>query len=190
MIELLHDVLLVLWVFIPAGVANMVPIFAAHIPSLKNFTAPIDGGKTFRGKRIFGPHKTWRGLLTGIVAAILMLGLQQLLVAYVPPFRWIADGMDYSYAALPTVLVGSLFAIGALGGDALKSFFKRQVGVAPGKSWFPFDQLDYIVGGAVAVLPFIQLSVFQYVLLVLFWLGIHVLSTWLGWLMHLKDSPI
>lgn len=188
--DFLRDVLLVLWVFIPAGVANMVPIFAAHMTSLKKFTAPIDGGRSFRGKRIFGPHKTWRGLLTGIVAAIFMLGLQQVLVRYLPPFAWIADGVDYSFAALPTVIVGALFAIGALGGDAIKSFFKRQVGVAPGKSWFPFDQLDYIIGGALAVMPFIQLDARQYLLLVLFWLGIHVLSTWLGWLMRLKDSPI
>jgi CDP-2,3-bis-(O-geranylgeranyl)-sn-glycerol synthase len=32
---------------------------------------PIDGGRTLGGKRIFGDHKTWRGLLAGIVVGAL-----------------------------------------------------------------------------------------------------------------------
>jgi CDP-2,3-bis-(O-geranylgeranyl)-sn-glycerol synthase len=186
--ETLRDVLFVLWVFIPAGVANMVPIFAAHIPSLRRFDTPIDMGKTFRGRRIFGDHKTWRGLLTGMLAATVVLALQQLLVGRFSWFAWLADGLDY--AALPTLLVGPLFGLGALGGDAIKSFFKRQVGVEPGKSWFPFDQVDYIIGGALAVLPFIHFTALQYVLLTVVWLSIHVLSTYIGWLLKLKDQPI
>jgi CDP-2,3-bis-(O-geranylgeranyl)-sn-glycerol synthase len=188
MYDLMRDVLFVLWVFTPAGIANMVPILAAHIPALERFDTPIDFGKTFRGKRIFGDHKTWRGIIAGIIVATLILALQQVLVLQYDWFRWLANGLDYSQ--LPTLLVGPLFAIGALGGDAIKSFFKRQVGVAPGKSWFPFDQIDYIIGGALAVLPFIHFTTWQYLLLVIVWLGIHVLSTYIGWLLKLKDSPI
>ena len=31
-------------------------------------------------------------------------------------------------------------------GDVLKSFYKRQRGVAPGQSWIPADQLAFAIG--------------------------------------------
>ena len=46
---------------------------------------------------------------------------------------------------------------GALGGDALKSLIKRRCGIPPGKPWVPADQLDFVVGGLVALLPFVRL---------------------------------
>lgn len=36
---------------------------------------------------------------------------------------------------------------GVLFDDLVKSFFKRRRGIAPGAPWFPFDQLDALVGG-------------------------------------------
>ena len=38
-------------------------------------------------------------------------------------------------------------------GDLVKSFWKRRVRVAPGRSWFPFDQIDYAVGALAALAP-------------------------------------
>lgn len=185
---MLRDILFVLWVFIPAGLANMVPVFAAHIRALQPYDAPIDFGKTLRGRRIFGAHKTWRGLVVGIVAATLVFWLQQVLVAELSWADWLANGLDYS--SFPVLLVGPLFAIGALGGDAIKSFFKRQIGIKPGATWIPFDQVDYIIGGALAVLPFIRFSLRQYVLLVVIWTALVLLSTYIGWRLKLKDQPI
>lgn len=185
---MLRDLLFVLWVFLPAGVANMAPIFAAHLGPLKRFDAPVDFGAKLRGHRVFGAHKTWRGFAAGIVSAIAVLALQQYLVAQFGWANWLANNFDY--AGLPILLVGTLFALGALGGDAIKSFFKRQVGIRPGGTWIPFDQIDYIVGGALAVLPFIRLSLQQYVLLLAVWTLIVLMSTYLGWLLKLKDQPI
>lgn len=185
---MLRDLLFVLWVFVPAGVANMAPIFAAHIPALRRFDAPVDFGQTFRGRRVFGNHKTWRGFVVGIMAATFVLALQQVLVGQYAWAAWLANGLDYH--DLPTLIVGPLFAIGALGGDAIKSFFKRQIGIKPGGTWLPFDQIDYIVGGALAVLPYIHFTIRQYLLLVLAWTAIVLVSTYLGWLLKLKDQPI
>jgi len=184
----LKDVLFALWFFLPAGIANVVPVFAAKIPLIKRFDAPIDGGRSFRGKRIFGSHKTWRGMITGIIFGTLTLWLQQYLFGHAAWIRSFASAVDYAH--LPTLIMGPLFAIGALGGDAIESFFKRQYGIAPGKGWFPFDQTDYIIGGAIATMPFVSLSLLHYVLLLVLWLIVHVLSTVIGYFLHLKDSPI
>lgn len=185
---MLGDIFFALWFFLPAGMANMIPIPVAKIPALKRFDAPIDGGATFRGKRIFGAHKTWRGLISGIIAGTLTLALQQYLVGEFAWLRSLTDQVDYT--TLPTLLMGPLFAIGALGGDAIESFFKRQRGIAPGKSWFPFDQTDYIIGGAIATMPFVTLSIWQYAWLLVLWLAVHILATVIGYFLGLKDTPI
>jgi CDP-2,3-bis-(O-geranylgeranyl)-sn-glycerol synthase len=185
---MLQEIFLALWFFLPAGIANMVPIFVAHIPALKRFDAPIDFGRTFRGQRIFGSHKTWRGLVAGIIFGTLTLWLQQLAVAH---WQLLADWTrQIDYDQLPTLIVGPLFAIGALGGDAIESFFKRQRGVAPGHGWFPFDQTDYIIGGAIATASFVSLSLLQYLWLLTLWLAVHLVASAIGYLLGVKERPI
>ena len=39
----------------------------------------------------------------------------------------------------------------AMGGDAAKSFAKRRLGIAPGKPWFPWDQVDFVLGALILV---------------------------------------
>lgn len=185
---MLSDILFALWFFLPAGAANLVPVFAAHIPAIKKFDAPIDAGRMFRGKRIFGEHKTWRGMITGIIVGTLVLALQQYLFAEFSWVRSFAGEVDYS--TLPTLLMGPLFAIGALGGDAIESFFKRQRGIAPGNGWFPFDQTDFIIGGAIATMPFVTLGIWQYAWLLILWLGVHVISTVIGYFLGFKKTLI
>lgn len=166
----------------------MAPIGASKIPGLARWETPMDGGLTFRGKQLLGPHKTWRGFASGIVVATLTFWVQQLLFHHFEWIRTISDGVDY--ATLPTLLVGPLFGIGALGGDAVKSFFKRQVGVPSGHSWIPFDQIDYIVGTVVLTLPFVKLHSTQYLLILLVWFVLHLVASYIGWLLKLKDAPI
>lgn len=148
----------------------------------------MDGGQSYRGKRIFGDHKTWRGLISGIVMAIITLWVQQYMVGHVPSIA--AATTEVGYEHLPTIIVGALFGLGALGGDAIESFFKRQRNVAPGKGWFPFDQIDYIVGGAIATAPFVWLKFGEYAALIVLWLGVHVVASYIGYLLKLKDSPL
>jgi CDP-2,3-bis-(O-geranylgeranyl)-sn-glycerol synthase len=184
----LEDIFFALWFFLPAGIANVMPIFAANVPIISRWNAPIDGGATFRGKRVFGAHKTWRGLISGIIAGTLTLALQQYLVG---EFSWLHDlTFQVDYQHLPTLIMGPLFAIGALGGDAIESFLKRQRGIEPGKGWFPFDQTDYIIGGALATMPFVSLSLWQYAWLLGLWLVVHVVSTVAGYFLGLKEHPL
>lgn len=51
--------------------------------------------------------------------------------------------IDYAHAG---PWAGLLLGFGTLVGDAVKSFFKRQIGIAPGDSWIGPDQLDFMVG--------------------------------------------
>ena len=185
---MIKDILFAIWFFLPAGVANGVPVLAAHIPFLRTFQSPLDAGYTFRHKRLLGPNKTWRGLLAGIIASTLTFWLQQLLMHYV---HWISSSLGITHFGLVASLaIGPLFGFGALVGDAFESFLKRQRDIPSGHTWFPFDQVDYIVGGAIAIAPIVIFPLWQYVWLVFVWLILHMLATFLGYLAGLRERPI
>ena len=99
-----------LWIMLPAYVPN-------PVAALLGGGTPIDLGKNYSdGNRIFGDGKTYRGLITGILAGIIT-GL--ILI-------WLAG--QFPAASLPehTLLSVTLLATGALLGDLVKSFFKRR----------------------------------------------------------------
>lgn len=187
-IGMFHDIIVALWVFLPAALANASPIGVAAMPGLRRYTAPMDFHKEYRGIRLLGPHKTWRGIITGVITATVVVWLQQL--AY-QRYGWaVTASGPVDYSTLPVWLVGPLFGLGALLGDALKSFFKRQRGIPSGETWLPFDQLDYIIGGLLFTLPFVRLNPTQYVWVGLLWFGIHFIASYAGWLLKLKQRPI
>lgn len=163
--------------FIPAGIGNMAPVLAAKMPGLRTLQAPIDFGKSWRGARILGDHKTWRGLVSGIIAG----GLTALVL------KW--TGL-YDPSWLSTAIIGSLLGFGALVGDSVKSFFKRRVGIASGKTWFPFDQIDYIIGGLLFIAPLKHLNLQQIAAILISYFLLHLLSTNIGYWLRLKKSPI
>ncbi len=181
-------ILFALWFFLPAGIANSAPVFANKIPLLSRLGMPIDRGKTFRSKRIFGDHKTVRGFVAGIISAIAVTVLQMILYSN---FEWaetISRSIDYSNPIV--ILMGASLGFGALAGDAIESFFKRQLSIQSGKSWFPFDQIDYIVGALFMSSPFVSLSFGEYLTIFAVWFLIHPVATFIGWMLKLKDSPI
>jgi CDP-2,3-bis-(O-geranylgeranyl)-sn-glycerol synthase len=184
---MIRDILFAIWFFLPAGLANAAPVFAVKFPYLNTFSFPLDCYATYRGKRIFGSHKTLRGLFSGVLLGTLTVYLQVFLYEQVPLVRTF---VLIDYASINPLLLGLLASVGALAGDALKSFFKRQLGIDPGKSWFPFDQLDYILGGICFTAFYVQLTLPQYIVLCLVWFLLHPLATCIGYMLKLKESPI
>ncbi|HET7673262.1 MAG TPA: CDP-archaeol synthase [Candidatus Saccharimonadales bacterium] len=183
----MENLLFALWFFAPAGVANMTPIFAAKAPGLSKWNTPVDFGLKYRGKPLFGPHKTVRGIVCGTIAGTLIFLLQTKLYA---SYGWavtISDGLDYSQL---TLWVGVLLSFGALLGDLVKSFFKRRVSVDSGKSWFPFDQIDYIIGGLLLSSIVVTLTHAQSAFIIVTWFILHLATSYIGYLLGLKKDPI
>jgi CDP-2,3-bis-(O-geranylgeranyl)-sn-glycerol synthase len=106
-------------------------------------------------EKLFGSHKTWRGFYAGYIGALAALFLQSYLyengivAGTIAPISPILN-----YSEINIFLYAVLFGIGALAGDLIKSFFKRKRGIAPGGSWFPFDQLDFVFGALIYLSPF------------------------------------
>lgn len=165
----LEHALTALLFFLPAGIANMAPIFASRLPLLRKWDAPLDLGKTYHGHRVFGPHKTWRGLVFGTI-----MGTLTGVILLSDSSVWLCASMS----------------AGALLGDAIESFFKRQRGIASGKAWFPFDQTDYIIGGLLATLPFGVLPLWLVLWVFAIYFGLHLVSSYIGYLLGFKKTPI
>jgi CDP-2,3-bis-(O-geranylgeranyl)-sn-glycerol synthase len=185
---MINDILFALWFFLPAGIANASPVFANKVPLLSKLGMPIDAGRHFRGKRIFGDHKTVRGFVTGTLCGA-ATGILQYFAFTNSSFIRYFSLVEYPSVGMGLAL-GALLGFGALFGDAVKSFFKRQVGVASGKSWFPFDQTDYIIGGLLFASLVVDLPHSSYLWIGLIWFLIHPAATFVGWLLGLKESPI
>lgn len=181
------EIIFALWFFAPGGFANAAPVIANNIPYIRDFNYPMDFYKTFRGKRIFGDHKTFRGLLSGglvgaVIGLLQMLSYSSMSVLHSLP-QWV------NYESPMSILLGASIGTGALVGDAVKSFFKRQVGIKPGGAWVPFDQIDFIIGALAFSAPFAVLDLRMYVIIFIAMALLHPVINILGWLLHLKSKP-
>ncbi|HKQ12700.1 MAG TPA: CDP-archaeol synthase [Steroidobacteraceae bacterium] len=98
--------------------ANAVPVVVARL-SRGRWAAPLDFGCVLAdGERLFGSHKTWRGLLSGIAA-----GAAVSLVLDVMP------------------VIGAGFACASLLADATSSAVKRRMHLKPGTEYLGIDQI-------------------------------------------------
>ena len=175
-------ILTCLYVIIPAAIANMMPVFVRSINFL-NVSVDFDK-KWFDNKPIFGTHKTYRGFFFGILAAIFITYIQSLLYKY-PFFQQISF---FNYDEISFLLVGFMMGFGVLFGDLIKSFFKRRTNIKPGDKFFPWDQLDLVIG-AIIFISFIQRIPIS---MILFYLvvgpALHVLFNHLGYWLQIRET--
>ena len=150
----------------------MTPIFLKDLPFLET---PIDFNYKLNGKPILGSRKTWRGLFGGIFFAIIFILVQKLLYSFFPNI-YLAD-----YSKIDVVILGFLLGFGALFGDIIKSLIKRRFNIKPGESFFPFDELDWIIGALLFTYLIIRPSWSIIVLSVILYFFLHILFNYLGY---------
>ncbi|MFB6132510.1 MAG: CDP-2,3-bis-(O-geranylgeranyl)-sn-glycerol synthase [Halanaeroarchaeum sp.] len=169
------------WAMLPAYVPNNVAVLAGG-------GKPIDGGRVWKGQRVLGDGKTWRGTGAGILAGVIVAG----------GLNWIqpvASGL--LGVALPTFsgTVAVALAGGAMLGDVLASFLKRRTGRERGAAFPVVDQLDFVVVALLAVFvlaPRWFASLFTpavIVAVIVLTPALHLLTNGIAYLLGLKDEP-
>lgn len=168
----------VFWFFLPAGIANMVPVLFKWLPFA---STPIDFNKKMGGLPVFGPHKTYRGFLVGIIFAIATVYLQKAIT----PGRsyWLVD-----YTNISAVSLGFLLGFGALAGDLIKSFFKRRIKIPSGYTWVPFDQIDWVVGALLLSSLIVDFKTSQVILALLIFGILHPIFNLIGYGLKIKPT--
>ena len=169
------------WAMLPAYVPNNVAVLAGG-------GTPIDGGRSWGGRRLLGDGKTWRGTAAGGLAGFFLA----LALNAVRPGVAAATGVD-----LPVFppLAAFTLAFGAMLGDIVASFLKRRTGRERGAAFPGVDQLDFVVGAlaltAVAAPIWFgrvfSIGVIAIVLVVTPLL--HVATNAVGYLLGVKDEP-
>lgn len=173
-----------IWLGLPAALSNIAPPIATKLFPKASY--PIDCYKKLRNRRILGDNKTIRGFIAGVLVGELTFLLQQFLSIH----GYTTHSLEVlSYATLPWFF-GFLFGIGALGGDMVKSFFKRQIGIPAGKTWFPFDQIDWLLGTIVILLLFVPIPA-EIIIVGLLFGGVgHIVVKAIGFFLGIDKEPI
>jgi CDP-2,3-bis-(O-geranylgeranyl)-sn-glycerol synthase len=138
---MLNTIIQALYFFLPAYAANMMPVLLAKYKLLEFLNVPVDFNFKIGGKAITGTHKTYRGIIGGVLGAMAVVALQ----------AWIHDVWSqrevlylFQYY-LPSVLwLGFWMGLGEGLGDVVKSIVKRRIGIKSGGAFFPYDQLSFL----------------------------------------------
>jgi CDP-2,3-bis-(O-geranylgeranyl)-sn-glycerol synthase len=123
--------------------------FLAHGLSMRfgwgrRLARPIDAGRTWRGRRLLGDNKTYRGVVAVALGTALGFAALGRIPGAVPP-------LSRAGAALLGLAVGAAAMVAELPNSALK----RQLAIAPGAQatgwrgalFHVLDQVDVLVGG-------------------------------------------
>jgi len=133
------------------GLLHVAVIKLRWFPSLA--AIPLDGGLTWRGRRLFGANKTVRGAVVMVAATALA--------------AWACSHLGVGPPVLPVqheqpLWWGALLGAGYILGELPNSAAKRQLGIEPGAAaptthpglrplvWL-IDQLDFLAGIVVVV---------------------------------------
>lgn len=176
-----------LWVFLPAMLPNSAAVIFGG-------GTKIDFGRSWRGKRIFGDGKSWRGFFggafSGIILGLILIGISHI---FDPVNHW-GYGPLWQGAGVVCAL-----SFGAVLGDLCGAFIKRRLGMERGQKAPVLDQYDFVMGALLITALFYPGWVFEtyiggwnilaLIFLILIMFGIHRLVNIIGFKAGLKKEP-
>ena len=161
---------------------------------LSRLKRSLDLGLSIRGRRIFGDHKTWRGLMINVVFCTLGTMIHAWLQnkGYLPPWLLLLDYRKDGY------LVGILLGLGMTLGELPNSFLKRRLEIPPGKrkkgllgvAFFLFDQVDLAIGIWVFLFFLIRPSLLLVLWSFLLTIVLHMAISSVGYLLGMRKTIV
>jgi CDP-2,3-bis-(O-geranylgeranyl)-sn-glycerol synthase len=131
-----------LWLMLPALIPNPAAVLVGG-------GTPMDFGKSWRGHRILGDGKTWRGFVGGATCGILF-GILQIGIGHSADL-----GGPWTFGEWPSALVIVLcLGLGSMVGDSMGSFAKRRFGVDRGFKAPGLDQYNFVIGALALLILF------------------------------------
>jgi hypothetical protein len=117
----------------------------------KRLAMPIDRGHTFRGRRVFGPNKTYRGIVAVGAGTAIGFALRPFLAsasAFPLEVEWL------NRPGIASIVFGFCIGAAAMIAELPNSFIKRQLSIGPGQAgrgllgvvFYFVDQVDMLLG--------------------------------------------
>ena len=176
-----------LWVFLPAMLPNSAAVVFGG-------GTKMDFGRSWRGKRIFGDGKSFRGFFggafSGIALGMILIGISHV---FDPVDHW-GYGQLWQCAGIVCAL-----SFGAVLGDLSGAFIKRRLGMERGQKAPILDQYDFVAGALLVTALFFPGWVYEtyiegwnilaLIFLILIMFGIHRIANMVGFKAGLKKEP-
>lgn len=180
-----------LYLFCPLLVASALSGVVLKLDLFPVLKAPIDAGRIFRGRRLFGSSKTWRGFAVAIVGSVATVTFQKHVLKGNPGWLALLDYASCNELALGTVMGG-----GAMLGELPNSFAKRRLGVAPGATahgplavlFYVWDQVDLLVTAWPSLLPWVHPRPLVVLMSFVLALALHPLVSLIGYMIGARRS--
>jgi len=169
------------WFILPAFAANGL----APLMGLRKGLHPIDGGRSFRGRRVLGEGKSWEGLFFGAFVGAAIASVEMLSFPFLP---WGMSEIPLTIVAM-SPLLGFALGMGAMLGDAAGSFIKRRLKKERGAPVPLLDQLDFLAGSLILASAFVQIKLEWVVLLAVVTPAVHLVSNVAGFRLGVKKTP-
>jgi hypothetical protein len=188
-----HELIAISYLFSPLLTGLTAHGLCIRFGWLSFLTRPVDGGKTFRGKRIFGANKTYRGIVAVAAGTGLGFAVQSSVLHRWEIFRRI-ELLDYTSASI--IGIGLTIGAAAMLSELLNSFVKRQLDIAPGETtsgvlslfFYVFDQIDFVIGAWAALALFVSVT-FERVIFSAFFIFIsHQIISVLGYRLGMRKT--
>jgi CDP-2,3-bis-(O-geranylgeranyl)-sn-glycerol synthase len=175
------------WVFLPVLGAAALHAPVLRFDLLRAWKRPIDGARTFRGRRLLGDNKTWRG------AAVMSAGplLATTALFRHPGYR---ERLPDELRHANPLLLGALLGVSTVAGELPNSFAKRQLGIAPGTQCNAalslFDQADFVLAAWLLLRPLYRMSPREVAEVFAIVAAVHVPNNVVGRLLGVRASAL
>ncbi|HET6150086.1 MAG TPA: CDP-archaeol synthase [Polyangia bacterium] len=180
-----------IFLFIPILGAPLLHAPVLRFDLVRRLKRPMDGGRTFRGQRLFGDNKTWRGALCMFVGALVATVLLSAVPAY-----W--HRLPQSIQARSPWLLGCVIGLGVVLGELPNSFIKRQLHITPGARrrgmrglfFAIFDQGDFVPVIWLLLLPLWPIPLGELLLAFATIVAVHLVVNLIGFAIGARKTPI
>jgi len=189
----MREFLAVIYLFSPLLIGLALHGFCIKFNSLAFLCLPIDRGRKFRGKRIFGDNKTYRGVVVVGLGTAIGFGLQSLFLRQIASIRSVEL---FNYSFFKAVALGLAVGVAAMLSELPNSFIKRRFEIAPGsaaKGWkglifYVYDQIDFLVGAWIVLTVVVPVTFERALLSACFLLVAHQLMSSVGYALGMRRT--
>jgi CDP-archaeol synthase len=181
----------VVWVFLPVlgGALAHAPVLAKDL--LKRLKRPLDGGAAFRGRRVFGDNKTWRGAIV-VTAGVLVTTL------LLQHWDWWWDRLPTDLQEAGPLPYGLLLGLGVVLGELPNSFLKRRLDIPPGAQRRSpagllltlYDQADFVPAVWLLLLPLWVMTPVEAAIAFVVVASVHLVVNVIGYAIGARTAPI
>lgn len=180
-----------LYLFAPLLVSAALSGVVMRLDWLRVLKRPIDGGAMWRGRRIFGDGKTWRGVVIAVVGSIAAVAIQKHVVG-----EHVGSIAVVDYARVNAIVFGAAMGGGAMLGELPNSFVKRRLGIARGATatgptsvfFYVWDQVDLLTTTWPLLLPWVRPSAILVVASLLVAMAMHPFIALVGYLVGARRT--